>query len=144
MNADAVTDILLALAGGGLGVGLINGLLSRRKTRAEAESIEVTTATQLIRSITEEVGRLQARIAELEGRVTASERRALDAERRANESEGREHELRGQIGALSTAYTITRNRVDYLTSVVVAAGLAVAPWTPPNGIVIEEGDHSGS
>lgn len=132
--ASSIINLLLTIAGGSVGLAVINQIFARRKTNAEAESIEADTAAKLLRGVTDELGRLQERQITLEKRFTESESRREDAERRARASEDVERELRRQIAVLDRAYTQTRARVDVLTEMLKAAGVNVPPWTPPAGI----------
>lgn len=122
-----ISQAFLPLMAGGVGVAVINAMFGRRKSVAEAESIEAETATKLLRGVTEEIGRLQERIRQLEERVEAAERRA-DQERREKEL------VVGQLGGLRTAYAACLDRIAYLTGMVRAAGLDVSEWTPPKGM----------
>ena len=132
--ASSVINLLLTIAGGSVGLAVINQVFARRKTNAEAESIEADTAAKLLKGVTDELGRLQERQIALEKRFTDSESLREEAEKRARTSEATEHELRQQIRILDRAYTQTRARVDLLTEMLRAAGVDVPPWTPPAGI----------
>lgn len=132
--ASSVSNILLALASGGAGLAIINQFFARRRTNAEAESIEADTAAKLLKSVSDELERLQLRQIALEKRFTDSEAARILAEEKARELAAAERELRIHLASLQRAYTATRTRVDYLTQVVKEAGLTVLPWTPPTGI----------
>jgi hypothetical protein len=132
--ASSVSNVLIAIASGGAGLAVINQVFARRKTNAEAESIEADTAAKLLRGVSDELERLQGRQIALEKRFTESETIRLDVEARAREITAAEKETRRHLATLQRAYTATRARVDYLTEVVKEAGLTVAPWTPPSGI----------
>jgi chromosome segregation ATPase len=130
----SIVNLLITIAGGSAGLAIINQVFARRKTNAEAESIEAETAAKLLRGVTDELVRLQQRQIALENRFTESERLREEAERRVYAAERTERELRGQIATLDRAYTLTRSRVDVLTEMLKAAGHTVPPWTPPAGI----------
>lgn len=140
--ATIISNVLLALATGGVGLAVVNQIFARRRVIAEAESIEVDTAAKLLRGVTDELERMHARQKSLEDKFDAcdqareaAERRAREAERRAYETQQAESELRSHMVTLQRAYTITRRRVEYLTEVVKDAGIPVSTWsTPPNGI----------
>ena len=140
--ASAIANVLIAIGTGGIGLAIVNQIFARRRSNAEAESIEADTAAKLLRGVTSELERLQSKQIAVEGRVDECERAREDAERRARLAEQRafeafiaEQELRRHLATLQKAYTITRQRVEYLTEVVQQAGIAVAPWsTPPSGI----------
>ena len=117
-----------------MGLAVINQVFARRENNAKAESIEAETAARLLKSVTDELERLQKRQVVLEGRFDESEKKREEAEDRAYASFINERELRGQIATLDKAYTLTRARVDLLTDMLKAAGVNVPPWTPPAGI----------
>jgi TolA-binding protein len=125
-----ISQAFIPLLVGGGGVAVINALFGRRKTIAEAESIETETATKLLRGVTEEIGRLQERIRQLEERVEK-------AESRADQARKREEGLTGRFVTLRNAYRTTLCRVEYLTEIVSSAGLDVTAWTPPKGLELE-------
>ncbi|HEY5956096.1 MAG TPA: hypothetical protein VIV60_06070 [Polyangiaceae bacterium] len=132
--AQSLTNLLITVAGGGVGLAIINQFFARRRTNAEAESIEADTATKLLKGVTDELERLQARQITLEKRFSESEVQREQAVRKARDMELLERDLRGQIKTLDRAYTLTRARVDVLTDMLKAAGLDIPPWTPPAGI----------
>lgn len=140
--ASTISNFLLAIATGGVGLAIVNQIFARRKANAEAESIEADTAAKLLRGVTDELERMHLRQKAMEEKFDASDRareaaeqRARRAERRAYEVQQAEQELRGHLATLQKAYTVTRQRVEYLTEVVREAGIQVSVWTtPPNGI----------
>lgn len=144
--ASAIANIFMVVGTGGVGLAVVNQIFARRKSNAEAESIEADTAAKLLRGITNELERVQAKQITLEKRVDecdeareSSERRARAAERRAHAAHIETTELTSHLATLQKAYTITRRRVEYLTEVVREAGIPVSNWsTPPDGIGAKE------
>jgi predicted RNase H-like nuclease (RuvC/YqgF family) len=136
----------MAISGGGVLAAVVGHFFLRRRTNAEAESIEAETASKLLKGVTGELERMQAKQIVFESRVEKcekareeSERRARSAERLAHESLLAEKELRANLATLQKAYMITRRRVEYLTEVVQQAGIKVSTWsTPPAGIEKQE------
>lgn len=139
--SSTVSNVLIAAATGGAGIAAVNQVFARRKANAEAESIEADTAAKLIKGVTDELERLQGRQISIEKRFSDSEvsreeaeRRVRAAERRAHDAYLAEQELRTHLATLLKAYNITRQRVEYLTEVVLQAGIQVSTWsTPPSG-----------
>lgn len=131
---ESVVNLLITVGGGGVGLAVINQIFARRRTNAEAESIEIDTSAKVLKTVGGELERLHARFEALEERFDASERQRALAERRAVESEWRESMLQEQVDKLTASYNATRSRVDQLTALLVASGVDVPPWTPPSGI----------
>jgi hypothetical protein len=106
--ADPVTAGLLQIAGGALSggvlVALVNGLLVRRKTNAETESVSIATANALMEGMRSDIDRYRIRITEADSRVSR---------------------LEVMIGAYG-------RRVDYLTNLLSHNGVAVNDWKPPD------------
>lgn len=106
--ADAVTAGLLQIAAGALSGGvlvtLVNGLLVRRKTSAETESVSIATANALLSGMRDDIKSYRARISELDNRIDKQDR----------------------------ALGVYDRRVEYLTNLLIRAGIAVNDWKPPD------------
>jgi chromosome segregation ATPase len=136
--AGQLSNILIAVFSGGAFGAIVQVFATRRKSTAEAESIEADTAAKLLTTVSDELERLQARQNTLEARFTTSETSRQLAQQQFFEEQLVTRELRAHIASLQRAYNVTRTRVGYLTEVVRNAGLDVTPWTPPSGYESQE------
>lgn len=136
MNDELVKLIangVFSLAGGTVAAAVINGIMNRPKTMAEAESESADAETKratagstalaatlsLVKGMREEIDRLSVRLEHAESESVAARNRAESAERDV------EH-----LGRSVDAY---RRRVEYLTRLLETAGISVEPWREPDG-----------
>lgn len=101
---------VVGIVSGGVLMAVVNNIFNRAKNRVEVDAIAVTTATGLLTNMSQEVSRLHTRL-------TRAESELQDAE--------------DYVEKVVAAVSSYRTRVDYLTNLVVAAGLPVEFWAPP-------------
>jgi hypothetical protein len=126
VSENAITTIVVA-AISAVGGGTLSGLLSRSKTRAEAESIATNTALLVIKDLREEIGRLSARL-------RASEQECEQIRQHADASEERAVKAEYDVDAILRATRSMSSRITYLTKTLKDYGIVVNSWTPPEGI----------
>lgn len=140
MNITLTTVVvaILTAVGGGLLASIVNGVFTRSKVSAEAESTRATavqiatnTTLSIIKDLRDEVSRLSRRLAE-------AERESEDAKNRAEQADSRAVRAEYDMMQLRRGMAAYRRRVEYLTQLLEKSGINVLSWTPPEEIDGEE------
>lgn len=122
----AVIAVFTAIGGGGL-ASLINGLLLRGKTSADAESTRAT-ATKIATETTLSI------ISDMRAEIARLAKRLADAEAEGEEIRARAEAAEGEVRALRRSVAAYRRRVEYLTELLEVSGIHPERWTPPTGV----------